>query len=31
MLGVYLFRRYRKSRALDQDVAAALDEGAARP
>jgi uncharacterized membrane protein YdjX (TVP38/TMEM64 family) len=31
MLGVYLFRRYRKSRALDQDVAAALDKGAARP
>jgi uncharacterized membrane protein YdjX (TVP38/TMEM64 family) len=31
MLGVYLFRRYRKSRALDQDVAAALDEGAAGP
>jgi uncharacterized membrane protein YdjX (TVP38/TMEM64 family) len=29
MLGVYLFRRYRKSRALDQDVAAAFDEGAA--
>jgi uncharacterized membrane protein YdjX (TVP38/TMEM64 family) len=25
-LGVYLFRRYRKSRALDEDVAAALDE-----
>ncbi|HEU0071379.1 MAG TPA: VTT domain-containing protein [Alphaproteobacteria bacterium] len=25
-LGVYLFRRYRKSRALDADVAAALDE-----
>lgn len=31
MLGVYLFRRYRKSRALDQDVAAALDEGKERP
>jgi uncharacterized membrane protein YdjX (TVP38/TMEM64 family) len=31
MLGVYLFRRYRKSRALDQDVAAALDESAAQP
>ena len=25
-LGVYLFRRYRKNRALDADVAAALDE-----
>lgn len=30
MLGVYLFRRYRKSRALDQDIAPALDwDGAA--
>jgi uncharacterized membrane protein YdjX (TVP38/TMEM64 family) len=30
-LGVYLFRRYRKSRALDADVAAALDETESRP
>ncbi|HEY4136180.1 MAG TPA: VTT domain-containing protein [Alphaproteobacteria bacterium] len=27
-LGVYLFRRYRKNRALDGDVAAAFDDGA---
>lgn len=31
MLGLYLFRRYRKSRALDTDVAEALDERAAMP
>jgi uncharacterized membrane protein YdjX (TVP38/TMEM64 family) len=30
MLGVYLFRRYRKSRALDQDVDAAFDKEKAR-
>ncbi len=31
MLGVYLFRRYRRSRALDQDIAGALDGDAATP
>lgn len=27
MIGIYLFRHYRRSRALDEDVAAALDGG----
>lgn len=31
MFGVYLFRRYRKSRALDQDVAASFDPNQGAP
>jgi hypothetical protein len=31
MLGVYLFRRYRTSRALDADVALAADGGGGSP